>query len=241
VSALLEVENLSAGYGRVGVLHGLTLAAGHFGNVGLFGPNGHGKTTLLRAVSGLLRPTGGRIRFAGEDIIGRRPRDIVALGLIHVPQGNRLFPNLTIGECLTLGAHSPHARPHEAENREKVLKIFPKLGERWRQRVRTLSGGERQMVSIGTALMSHPSLLILDEPTLGLAPKVKDELCAAVLDISRGGVPLIVVEQDVEFLLELSGHLYLVNHGEVAAEIKPGESMDHGEIMRMYFGHERQP
>jgi branched-chain amino acid transport system ATP-binding protein len=114
--------------------------------------------------------------------------------------------------------------------------IFPKLRERWRQRVRTLSGGERQMVSIGTALMSHPRLLILDEPTLGLAPKIKDELCAAVMAISKGGVPLIVVEQDVEFLLELSQHLYLVNHGEIATEIQPGQTMDHGEIMSMYFG-----
>jgi len=236
VTALLEVEALTAGYGRATVLHGLSMAAGAFGNVGLFGPNGHGKTTLLRAISGLVAAGAGRIRFAGEDITGRRPRDIVARGLIHVPQGNRLFPNLTIGECLALGAYSPHARPHEAENREKVLAIFPKLGERWHQRVQTLSGGERQMVSIGTALMSHPRLLMLDEPTLGLAPKIKDELCTAVLDISKGGLPLIVVEQDIEFLLELSQHLYLVNHGEVAAQIRPGESMDHDEIMQMYFG-----
>ncbi|WP_281041101.1 MULTISPECIES: ATP-binding cassette domain-containing protein [unclassified Mesorhizobium] len=118
-----------------------------------------------------------------------------------------------------------------------MIRLFPKLAERWRQRVRTLSGGERQMVSIGTALMSHPRLLILDEPTLGLAPKIKDELCASVMDISRGGVPLIVVEQDIEFLLELTQQLYLVNHGAVATKIKPGESLDHGEIMSMYFGH----
>jgi branched-chain amino acid transport system ATP-binding protein len=237
VTTLLEVEGLTAGYGRTIVLRSATMAAGEFGNVGLFGPNGHGKTTLLRAISGLVKARGGHVRFANTDITALRPRDIVAMGLIHVPQANRLFPDLSIAECLTLGAHSPHARPHEAENREKVVKLFPKLAERWRQRVRTLSGGERQMASIGMALMSHPKLLILDEPTLGLAPKIKDELCASVLDISKGGVPLIVVEQDVEFLLELSQHLYLVNHGQVATEIKPGQSMDHGEIMRMYFGH----
>ncbi|HWL71810.1 MAG TPA: ABC transporter ATP-binding protein [Geminicoccus sp.] len=237
MSALLEVSDLTAGYGQVTVLHRLSMAAGEFGNVGLFGPNGHGKTTLLRAISGLLRPNSGTIRFDGEPITGLSPRAIVARGLIHVPQGNRLFPDLTIADCLALGAYSAHARPHEEANREKVLSIFPKLRERWRQRVRTLSGGERQMVSIGTALMSHPRLLILDEPTLGLAPKIKDELCAAVLAISKGGVPLIVVEQDVEFLLELSQHLYLVNHGEVATEIRPGQTMDHAEIMSMYFGH----
>ncbi|MFC3321060.1 ABC transporter ATP-binding protein [Mesorhizobium cantuariense] len=237
MNPILSVEGVTAGYGRVTVLHDISLEAGRFGNVGLFGPNGHGKTTLLRAISGLLQPKSGRIRFDGQDIAGHSARAIVGAGLIHVPQGNRLFPDLSIADCMALGAYSPRARPHEAENREKVIKLFPKLAERWRQRVRTLSGGERQMVSIGTALMSHPRLLILDEPTLGLAPKIKDELCASVMDISRGGVPLIVVEQDIEFLLELTQQLYLVNHGAVATEIKPGESLDHGEIMSMYFGH----
>ncbi|RUU15976.1 ABC transporter ATP-binding protein [Mesorhizobium sp. M7A.T.Ca.TU.009.01.3.2] len=237
MNPILSVEGVTAGYGRVTVLHDISLEAGRFGNVGLFGPNGHGKTTLLRAVSGLLQPKSGRIVFDGQDIAGRSARAIVGAGLIHVPQGNRLFPDLSIADCMALGAYSPRARPHEAENREKVIKLFPKLADRWRQRVRTLSGGERQMVSIGTALMSHPRLLILDEPTLGLAPKIKDELCASVMDISRGGVPLIVVEQDIEFLLELTQQLYLVNHGAVATEIKPGESLDHGEIMSMYFGH----
>ncbi|TPK18542.1 ABC transporter ATP-binding protein [Mesorhizobium sp. B2-5-9] len=237
MTPILTVEGVTAGYGRVTVLHDISLEAGRFGNVGLFGPNGHGKTTLLRTVSGLLRPKNGRIQFDGQDIAGLSARAIVGAGLIHVPQGNRLFPDLSIADCMALGAYSPRARPHEAENREKVIKLFPKLAERWRQRVRTLSGGERQMVSIGTALMSHPRLLILDEPTLGLAPKIKDELCASVMDISRGGVPLIVVEQDIEFLLELTQQLYLVNHGAVATEIKPGESLDHGEIMSMYFGH----
>jgi branched-chain amino acid transport system ATP-binding protein len=234
---MLNVAGLTAGYGRVTVLDGISIEAGRFGNVGLFGPNGHGKTTLLRAVSGLLKPRGGAVQFDGEDITGLAPRAIVGKGLIHVPQGNTLFPDLTIGDCLALGAYSPRSRPHEAANKEKVLKLFPKLGERWRQRVRTLSGGERQMVSIGTALMSHPKLLILDEPTLGLAPKIKDELCKSVLDISKSGVPLIVVEQDVEFLLELSEHLYFINHGQVETEIKPGESLAHSDIMAMYFGH----
>jgi len=234
--ALLEVADLDAGYGRVRVLHGLTLAAGEFGNVGLFGPNGHGKTTLLRAISRLVASTAGTVKFDGVDITAARPRAIVERGLIHVPQGNRLFPDLTIGECLSLGAYTARARAHEERNRERAIKIFPKLGERWRQRVRTLSGGERQMASIGVALMGDPRLLILDEPTLGLAPKIKDELCAAILDISKGGVPLIVVEQDVEFLLEIAEHLYLINHGRVAAEIKPGQTMDHREIMAMYFG-----
>ena len=237
MTPVLSVERITAGYGRVTVLNDISLDAGRFGNVGLFGPNGHGKTTLLRVISGLLKPKSGRIVFDGEDITAKSARTIVGAGLIHVPQGNRLFPDLTIADCMALGAYSPRARPHEAENRDKVVALFPKLAERWRQRVRTLSGGERQMVSIGTALMSHPRLLILDEPTLGLAPKIKAELCASVMDISKGGVPLIVVEQDIEFLLELSQQLYLINHGSVATEIKPGESIEHSEIMSMYFGH----
>ncbi len=236
MTPLLEIENLTAGYGRIDVLHDLTMAIGKYGNVGLFGPNGHGKTTLLRAISGLVRARGGSIKFNGTDIANQSARSIVGLGLIHSSQGNRLFPDLTIGECLALGAYTPRARAEEEVNRERTLKIFPKLGERWRQKVRTLSGGERQMVSIGTALMSSPRMLILDEPTLGLAPKIKEELCRAVLDISAGGIPLVVVEQDVEFLLELSQHLYLINHGQVAAEIKPGETMDHSDIMALYFG-----
>jgi branched-chain amino acid transport system ATP-binding protein len=234
--SLLTVGGLNAGYGRVQVLHDFSLEAGEHGNVGLFGPNGHGKSTLLRAISRLVRPTAGKVIFDGVDISAETPRAIVERGLIHVPQGNRLFPDLTIGECLALGAYTARARDREEKSRERVLKIFPKLGERWRQRVRTLSGGERQMASIGVALMGDPRLLILDEPTLGLAPKIKDELCSAILDISNGGVPLIVVEQDVEFLLELAKHLYLVNHGRAAAEIKPGQTMDHREIMAMYFG-----
>ncbi len=237
MSALLEIEGVTAGYGRIDVLHDLGLVVGPFGNVGLFGPNGHGKTTLLRTISGLLKPRSGSIRFAGEQIGGRSARSLVDLGLIHVPQGNRLFPDLTVAECLALGAYSRRARSRERDSRDKVIAIFPKLEERWRQKVRTLSGGERQMVSIGTALMGCPSLLLLDEPTLGLSPKLKEDLCAAIRAISRDGVPLVVVEQDVEFLLELSTHLYLINHGEVASEIRPGQAMNHAEIMSIYFGH----
>lgn len=238
MSALLQVEGLESGYGRVQVLHGISMAMAEGRNIGLFGPNGHGKTTLLRVISGLVPAWRGSLRFDGQEIQRLSPRAIVRLGLIQVPQGNTLFPDLTIQETLRLGAYSAPARPHEAANLDRVLAIFPKLKERWRQKVRTLSGGERQMVSIGMALMSHPRLLLLDEPTLGLAPKIKEELCQAIKQISDGGVPLVVVEQDVEFLLELAQHLYLINHGEVAAEIKPGERMNHQAIMDMYFGRQ---
>ena len=234
--AMLRIDGLEAGYGRIRILHGVSLATTGGRNIGLFGPNGHGKTTLLRTVSGLLRAWGGTVRFDGVDITRMAPRRIVELGLIQVPQGNRLFPDLTIRETLRLGAWPARARAEEAQNVERAVALFPKLRERWHQPVRTLSGGERQMVSIAVALMGNPRLLILDEPTLGLAPRLKDELCDAIRRISEAGVLLVVVEQDVEFLLDLAEHLYLVNHGEVAAEIRPGEAMNHQAIMEMYFG-----
>jgi branched-chain amino acid transport system ATP-binding protein len=241
VSEFLEIEALEAGYGRIRILHGVSLATTGGRNIGLFGPNGHGKTTLLRTISGLLRAWSGAIRFDGADITHLPARKIVDLGLIHVPQGNHLFPDLTIQETLRLGAWPARARGTEARNLDRAVAIFPKLRERWRQQVRTLSGGERQMVSIAVALMSEPRLLVLDEPTLGLAPRLKDEVCAAIRKISEDGVMLVVVEQDVEFLLELADHLYLVNHGEVATEIKPGAAMDHQAIMEMYFGRHVGP
>ena len=241
MSDLLEIAGLETGYGRIRILHGISLATTGSRNIGLFGPNGHGKTTLLRTISGLNRAWRGHVRFAGEDITHLAPRRIVERGLIHVSQGNRLFPDLTIAETLRLGAWPARARAAEARNLDRVVAIFPRLRERWHQQVRTLSGGERQMVSIATGLMSDPRMLLLDEPTLGLAPLLKDELCAAIGRISQAGVMLVVVEQDVEFLLDLADHLYLINHGEIAAEVRPGETMDHQAIMEMYFGRSVSP
>jgi len=236
MSALLEVRGLSAGYGRSRILNDVSLQVGAEEGVGLFGPNGHGKTTLLRAISGLLKPWGGDIIFAGEPIGGLPPREIVARGLIHVPQGNQLFPDMSIGETLRLGAFSSAARSFAKRNLNLVHDIFPKLLERDDQLVRTLSGGERQMVAVGVGLMGNPRLLMLDEPTLGLAPKIKGEVCKAIARVSQSGVPLLVVEQDVEFLLELIDRLAMINHGEVTFEASAGEGLDHDEIMAMYFG-----
>lgn len=236
MSALLEVRGISTGYGRSRILNGVSLQVGAEEGVGLFGPNGHGKTTLLRTISGLLKPWSGDIIFAGEPIGGLAPREIVARGVIHVPQGNQLFPGMSVGETLRLGAFSPVARSFAKRNLSLVHDIFPKLLERDDQLVRTLSGGERQMVAVGVGLMGNPRLLMLDEPTLGLAPKIKGEVCAAIARVSQSGVPLLVVEQDVEFLLELVDRLAMINHGEVTFEASAGEGLDQDEIMAMYFG-----
>lgn len=236
MTALLEVANVTAGYGAVTVLRGLSLHLNKGESIGLFGPNGHGKTTLLMSISGLVRPTAGSIHYDGEDITAKRASDIVASGLAHSPQGNTLFGEMGVAETLELSAFTPRAKRRRKEQTEKVYALFPRLAERQKQLAKTLSGGERQMLSIGCALMCDPELLMLDEPTLGLSPKLKEELGIAVSEIAKSGTPLIVVEQDVQFLLSLTDRLYMIEHGEVVREIDRADAPDHAEIMKLYFG-----
>jgi branched-chain amino acid transport system ATP-binding protein len=233
---LLEVRNLEVGYGRTRVLHGLSIELGTHRRIGLIGPNGHGKTTLLRAISGLLTPWSGEILLEGQRIGGRDPAAIVAEGLIHVPQANALFPYMTVAENLGLGAYVKRARAKKTETLKEVYELFPRLWERRSQECRTLSGGERQMVSIGAALMAQPKILMLDEPTLGLSPKLKAELCDAIDGISQTGVPTIVVEQDISFMLRLTDYFYLVHQGQVSAEFSSSDKLDNSQIMDMYLG-----
>lgn len=234
---LLEIENLEAGYGAIQVLRSISVHLDAGERIGLFGPNGHGKTTLLRAISGLLKPWRGNIRFLGADIGGRSPVDIVDRGIIHVSQGNILFPRMTVLENLTLGAYSRRAWPQRKHNLEKVFDLFPRLAERRQQMCRTLSGGERQMVALGMGLMGEGRLLMLDEPTLGLAPKLKEELMEAIAQIARSGMPLVLVEQDVEFLLALTDRLYFVEKGAIVFSQEKGDArLEHDQILQMYFG-----
>jgi len=233
---LLSVEEVVAGYGPVTVLRGVSLRLDAGECVGLFGPNGHGKTTLMDVISGLLRPRSGRIRFEGEDITRALPSSIVARGLVHCPQANTLFPDMAVGETLEFAAYTARARARKAEQLQRVYTLFPRLGERRGQLARTLSGGERQMLSLGCGLMCAPRCLMLDEPTLGLAPRLREELEAAISQLVAEGMPLVLVEQDIEFLVSLADRLYLVDHGEVAREIDRENAPDHQEIMTLYFG-----
>lgn len=235
MSRLLEVESLTAGYGSVTVLRGLSLHIDAGENVGLFGPNGHGKTTLMRVLSGLMRATSGTCNLEGRDISCSRPSDIVRLGLVQSQQGNTLFGDMGVGETLEMAAFTKAARPKAKRSLAYVYELFPRLAERKSQRARTLSGGERQMLSIGAALMCAPRLLMLDEPTLGLSPRLKVELARALKVISET-VPLMVVDQDVELLLALSQRLYMIEHGQVVREIGAENTPDSQEIMQMYFG-----
>jgi branched-chain amino acid transport system ATP-binding protein len=232
----LVVDRLVAGYGNVEILHGISMVVGHGERVGLFGPNGHGKTTLLRAISGLIRPRSGSVAFGEDRITSLAPGQIVGRGLIHVPQGNTLFPRMTVAENLLLGAYSSRAWRARHANLSKVFALFPKLEQRQKQLCRTLSGGERQMVSIGIGLMGAPSLLMLDEPTLGLAPKIKDELAEAITEIAASGVTMVVVDQDIELLLAFCQRLYFVENGLVSLETQEGAQIDRQQILEMYFG-----
>lgn len=233
---LLQVEHLVSGYGKVEVVRSLSIHCASGERVGLFGPNGHGKTTLLRTISGLIPPRSGEIRFQGESIRGLSPRQIVERGLIHVPQGNTLFPRMTVLENLQLGAYSKRSWSKRVENLEKVFALFPRLKERKNQRARTLSGGERQMLSIGVGMMGMPTLLILDEPSLGLAPKIKDELASAIGEIARTGVTMLMVDQDIELLLGICQRLYLIEKGQVSLETNDISQISREQILEMYFG-----
>ena len=233
--SMLRTEDVCGGYGSVTVLRGISLKVEAGENLGLFGPNGHGKTTLLRMTSGLMHPVSGTIHFDGRNITRASPSQIVAAGLVHAQQGNTLFGDMTVSETLELAAFTRRARAGAAERLEGVYAQFPRLAERRSQLGRTLSGGERQMLSIGSALMCAPRLLVLDEPTLGLSPRLKEELTEALAGISET-VPLMVVEQDVDLLLAVTDRQVLIEHGEITREITAANALDHGEIVAMYFG-----
>jgi branched-chain amino acid transport system ATP-binding protein len=234
---LLEVEDLRAHYGWIEVLHGVSFAVSEGGITTILGANGAGKTTTLRAVSGLVRVSG-RIRFDGRRVEGRAPEDLVRLGIGHVPEGRGTFVNLTVEENLRLGAYARRDRDGVRRDLERVWQYFPILRERRRQAAGTLSGGEQQMLAIARALMLGPRLLLLDEPSLGLAPLVVREIFRIVRLINRDQrVSVLLVEQNAAIALELADHAYVLETGRVVLSGPPAILKQDDAVRRSYLGY----
>ena len=235
MTALLEVRGLSAGYGDVAVLNDIDLDADAGEIVAVLGSNGAGKSTLNNALSGVCRAFGGAVRFDGVDMAGATSARIVASGLVHVPEGRKIFPNLSVRENLDLGSYR-RGRSHRARNRERVLSVFPRLAERIDQAAGTLSGGEQQMLAIGRGLMAEPRLLILDEPSLGLSPLLVEEMFGLIGRLHGDGLAILLVEQNVVQALGIAGRAYVIENGRIVLSGRADELRDNPALKRAYLG-----
>ena len=232
---MLEVRDMVAGYGQVEVLHGVSLDVGLGEIVALLGSNGAGKSTLNNNISGIYRPFGGSIVFEGRDICGARSEAIVDLGIIQVPEGRRVFPNMSVHENLEMGAYR-RARSRRKQNIDRVATVFPRLAERFGQLAGTLSGGEQQMLAIGRSLMAEPRLLILDEPSLGLSPILVEEMFGLVRQLHSDGLSIFLVEQNVVQSLEIADRAYVLENGKVAMQGNAVTLLQDEGLRRTYLG-----
>jgi branched-chain amino acid transport system ATP-binding protein len=233
---VLEIRDVVAAYGDIRALSGVTLSVGSGEIVALLGPNGAGKSTLLKSIAGLLRPRAGVIRWEGEDLRSVGTHLIVERGLAMVPEGRRLFGSMTVEENLDLGAFAARARVQKRANLERVYALFPVLSERRRQIVGALSGGQQQMVAVGRALMTNPRLLMLDEPSLGLAPRLVGSILEALVEINRAGVAIFLVEQNVQAALTLAHRAYVLEGGRIVGEGRGAELLQDPHVRRSYLG-----
>ena len=232
---LLAIAGLQAGYGETEILRGIDLTVGRGEIVAVLGSNGAGKSTLNCVISGVLRARRGSVAFAGEAIERRSAAAIVARGLVHVPEGRRIFPNLSVHENLDLGSYRRGAA-RRIQNRERVYGIFPRLRERQRQRAGTLSGGEQQMLAIGRGLMAEPQLIILDEPSLGLSPLLVEELFELIRRLHAEGLSILLVEQNVVQSLDLAHRAYILEHGRIVMSGSADTIRNDPELKRAYLG-----
>ena len=233
---MLEVRSIDAGYGRFQALFGIDLDVKAGEAVGVIGPNGAGKTTLMRVISGLIRPTKGSIRMQGTDVLATPAHRIVSLGIAHVPENRRLFPRLSVEDNLRMGAFMPEARARYRERMDFVFDLFPRMKERRNQLAGTMSGGEQQMCAIGRALMSDPKLLLLDEPSAGLAPVVVQQVFELVKRIRAGGLTVLIVEQNVQQVLQVVDRAYLLEAGSIRASGASADLLADDSIRQAYLG-----
>ena len=232
---MLEIKNLHAGYGQMKVLQGvdLDIQAGEI--VALLGSNGAGKSTLNNNISGIYTPTAGSILFEGEDIVGMRSEYVVQKGIIHVPEGRRIFPNISVRENLELGSYL-RGRQNRAANLDRVVAVFPRLQERFLQLAGTLSGGEQQMLAIGRGMMAEPRLMILDEPSLGLSPLLVEEMFALIQDLNKTGLSFFLVEQNVMQSLEIADRAYVIENGKIVLSGEATSLLDDPDLKKSYLG-----
>jgi branched-chain amino acid transport system ATP-binding protein len=235
MTALLDIQDLRGGYGRVEVLRGVSLAVQEGEIVALLGSNGAGKTTLNNTLCGIVPAWSGRVQFDGVELTTMHYRDVVRAGLIQVPEGRRIFPNLSVLENLELGSFA-RGRARRAGNLERAFAIFPRLRERIVQKAGTMSGGEQQMLAIARALMAEPRLLILDEPSLGLSPLLVDEMFALIRRLHGEGLSVLLVEQNVAQSLDLADRAYVLENGSVRFSGRPAELLASDELRRAYLG-----
>ena len=236
MSALLEAEGVVAGYGEIEIVHGLGLAAAAGEVTALVGANGAGKTTLMRALAGVLPLAGGTLRFAGRDIARARAHARVEAGIVLVPEGRLIFPHMSVAENLRIGAINPRARRETARTADEVYALFPRLAERRRQPGGTLSGGEQQMLALGRGLMAKPRLLLLDEPTLGLAPIMAKVIFATIERLRESGLAILIAEQDVGQTLAIADRAYVIENGRLALSGAGAALLGDARVKAAYLG-----
>jgi branched-chain amino acid transport system ATP-binding protein len=234
---MLTIQNLEVRIDRIEALRGASLEVGEGTIVALLGANGAGKTTTLKSISGLLRPTSGEISFLGEPIHHRSPKEIVALGIVQVPEGRRLFPHMSVVENLEVGAYlRTDSRAVLKKDMDRIFEHFPVLRERRKQEAGSMSGGEQQMLAIGRGLMAKPRLLLLDEPSLGLAPLMVEEIAKIIVEISRTGVTILLVEQNAEMALNIAHYGFVLDTGRITLEGPAHELLASETIRQAYLG-----
>jgi branched-chain amino acid transport system ATP-binding protein len=238
VTALLEVEDLHVAYGAIEAVKGISFSVDAGTIVTLIGGNGAGKTTTLRTVSGLLRPTGGDIRYEGRSIKGMPGHDILRLGVAHAPEGRRIFGRMTIEENLELGAFARTGRPEIVKDMDRVYDLFPVLGERRNQSSGVLSGGEQQMLAIGRAMMSRPKLLMLDEPSMGLSPIMMQRIFTVIGELQEAGTTILLVEQNAQAALSLADHGYVIETGRIAFDGRGQDLLHDDRVRKAYLGED---